>query len=213
MMEMKNISVLLVDDHAVVRWGMRTLIEKKPEFSVCGEAATLAEAYEKVETLKPDIVLLDVKLPDGDGASGCREMKKISPDTKIIILTAYTDDLILLETIRAGADGYLLKNIDSKAIISAIENVAKGISILDPSMVGRVMEVVRGSREVSEELTIQERNILDLIGLGKTNKEIAEELFIAEKTVRNYVSKIMKKINVTNRTEAAIFWSKQKSLK
>ncbi|MBB6216191.1 DNA-binding NarL/FixJ family response regulator [Anaerosolibacter carboniphilus] len=212
-MEMKNIRILLVDDHAIVRWGMSTLIEKKQGYLVCGEAATLAEAYEKVETLKPEIVLLDLKLPDGDGATGCRQIKKISPNTKIIVLTAFADDLLLLETIKAGADGYLLKNIDSKAILSAIENVAKGESILDPAMIGKVMNVVRGNSEMTEELTSQERNILDLIRLGKTNKEIAEELFIAEKTVRNYVSRIMRKINVSNRTEAAIYWSKQKSLK
>lgn len=210
---MKNIRILLVDDHAIVRWGMSTLIEKKQGYLVCGEAATLAEAYEKVETLKPEIVLLDLKLPDGDGATGCRQIKKISPNTKIIVLTAFADDLLLLETIKAGADGYLLKNIDSKAILSAIENVAKGESILDPAMIGKVMNVVRGNSEMTEELTSQERNILDLIRLGKTNKEIAEELFIAEKTVRNYVSRIMRKINVSNRTEAAIYWSKQKSLK
>jgi DNA-binding NarL/FixJ family response regulator len=212
-METNNIRILLVDDHAIVRWGMSTLIEKKQGYLVCGEAATLAEAYEKVETLKPDIVLLDLKLPDGDGATGCRQIKKISPNTRIIVLTAFADDLLLLETIKAGADGYLLKNIDSKAILSAIENVAKGASILDPAMIGRVMNVFRGNSEMIEELTSQERNILDLISLGKTNKEIAEELFIAEKTVRNYVSRIMRKINVTNRTEAAMYWSKQKSLK
>ncbi|AOT69022.1 response regulator [Geosporobacter ferrireducens] len=212
-MEAKSIKVLLVDDHAIVRWGISTLIEKKPGFVVCGEAGSLTEAYQKMEALKPEIVLLDLKLPDGDGATGCRQIKKISPDTKIIVLTAYADDLLLLETIKAGADGYLLKNIDSKAIISAIENVAKGASILDPAMVGKVMNVVRTNSEFTEGLTVQEQKILDLIGLGKTNKEIAEELFIAEKTVRNYVSKIMKKIDVTNRTEAALYWSKQKSLK
>ncbi|MFT9493528.1 response regulator [Anaerosolibacter sp.] len=212
-METKSIRILLVDDHAIVRWGMSTLIEKKQGYQVCGEAASLAEAYDKVETLKPHIVLLDLKLPDGDGATGCRQIKKICPNAKIIVLTAFADDSLLLETIKAGADGYLLKNIDSKAILTAIDNVANGESILDPAMIGKVMSAVRSNSEITEELTSQERNILDLIRLGKTNKEIGDELFIAEKTVRNYVSRIMRKINVTNRTEAAIYWSKQKSLK
>jgi len=208
-----NIRLLLVDDHSIVRCGIRSLIERNPGLEVCGEAATLSEAYEKVKRFIPDIVLLDIKLPDGDGANGCREIKKIQPGVKVIILTAYGEDAIVMEAIKAGIDGYLLKNIDSKTIVSAIQDVAKGISILDPTIISKVLNVVKRNDSVFEKLSPQECGILDLISLGRTNREIGEELFIAEKTVRNYVSKIMRKINVTNRTEAATFWLRQKSLK
>lgn len=209
----KKIRILLVDDHAIVRYGIRSLIERNLGFEVCGEAGTLAEAYEKVRALKPNIVLLDIKLPDGDGANGCREIKKISPESKVIILTAFAEDSILIEAIRSGIDGYLLKNIDSKTIISSLSDVAKGLSILDPAVLGKVMSAVKRKEDTLEQLTSQECTILDLISLGKTNKEIGQELFVAEKTIRNYVSKIMRKVNVNNRTEAAMYWSRQKSLK
>ncbi|MEL7648280.1 MAG: response regulator transcription factor [Sedimentibacter sp.] len=207
-----NVSIMLVDDHAVVRFGIRSLIEKNQDWFVCGEAETLEKAYELAEQLKPDVVLLDIKLPDGDGATGCRELKKIVPNVKIIILTAYSDDYIVAEAVKAGADGYLLKNIDSRGIISAIENVIKGSSILDNTMVGSLFNIVKKNQQL-EELTPQEKNILQMISLGKTNKEISKELFLAEKTVRNNVSRILKKINVTNRTEAALYYMKQMSLK
>lgn len=209
----KELKVLLVDDHSIVRWGIKSIIDKTQGMIVCGESGTLSDAYEKVRELKPDIILLDIRLPDGDGVTGCREIKKISPDTKIIILTAYAEDSIVVESVKSGADGYLLKNIDSKAIITAINDVAQGISVLDPSVVGRVIDAVKRGSNSDSELTVQEKQILDLISVGKTNREIGEEMFIAEKTVRNYVSRIMKKINVTNRTEAAMYWQRQKSLK
>lgn len=210
---MKNdVSILLVDDHAVVRFGIRSLIEKNSGWFVCAEAETLGSAYELAEKLKPDVVLLDIKLPDGDGAVGCREIKKIVPNVKIIILTAYSDDSIIAEAVKSGADGYLLKNIDSKGIITAIENVIKGASILDTAMVGSLFNIVKKNEQL-EELTAQEKTILQLISMGKTNKEISRELFLADKTVRNIVSRILKKINVTNRTEAALYYIKQMSLK
>lgn len=212
-MHKKNISVLLIDDHAIVRCGIRSLIERNPGLEVCGEAENLQEAYLKVSDLKPDIALLDIKLPDGDGAAGCREIKKISPETKVIILTAFAEDAIILEAVKAGAEGYLLKNIDSKNIIAAIRDVASGKPALDASIISKVLNVVKGGQPVDDSLTPQERNILELISQGKTNKEIGLELFISEKTVRNNVSKILRKINVNNRTEAAIYWSRQKSLR
>lgn len=212
-MQKKNISVLLVDDHAIVRCGIRSLIERNSGLEVCGEAANLQEAYHKVSDLKPDIVLLDIKLPDGDGAAGCREIKKISPETKVIILTAFAEDAIVLEAVQAGAEGYLLKNIDSKSIITAIRDVAAGKPALDASIINKVLDIVKGKHPVDDSLTPQERNILELVSQGKTNKEIGQELFISEKTVRNNVSKILRKINVNNRTEAAIYWSRQKSLR
>ncbi len=212
-MEQKSIRLLLVDDHSIVRWGIRSLIDRTPGLSVCGEAGSLNEAYEKVKELQPDIVLLDIKLPDGDGTAGCREIKKINEAIKVIILTAYAEDSIVLETVKSGADGYLLKNIESKTIIKAIKDVIAGTSVLDASVVGKVMNVVKRSGDSIDSLTPQEVKILEYISQGKTNKEIGDALYIAEKTVRNNVSRIMKKINVTNRTEAAIYWSRQKSLR
>ena len=210
---MNQIRLLLVDDHSIVRLGIKSLLERNEGFIVCGEAENLADAYKKVQEMKPDIVLLDMKLPDGDGAAGCREIKKLNSDVKVIMLTAYAEDSIVLETVRAGADGYLLKNIDSKTIVSAIKAVYSGTSFLDASIINKVMKAVKGNNEIDTLLSPQEKKILELISLGKTNKEIGEALFIAEKTVRNTVTKIMRKINVTNRTEAAIYWSRQMSLK
>lgn len=213
MMEVNRVGILLVDDHAIVRCGIRSLIEKNNKWYVCGEAENLSEAYKKTEELKPDLVLLDIKLPDGDGAAGCKEIKKRSPNTKVIILTAYAEDNILSEAVNSGADGYLLKNIDSKGIISAIESVIDGASVLDTSVVGNVFNIVKRSTQLEETFTSQEIDILSLVAQGKTNKEIGREIYLAEKTVRNNVSKILKKINVSNRTEAALYWSNRKSLK
>ncbi|SES97832.1 two component transcriptional regulator, LuxR family [Natronincola peptidivorans] len=212
-MQKKNISVFLVDDHAIVRCGIRSLIERNSGLEVIGEAGNLQEAYDKVSELMPDIILLDIKLPDGDGAAGCREIKKLCPDAKVIILTAFAEDSIVIEAVKAGAEGYLLKNIDSKNIINAIRDVASGKPVLDASVMGKVLNVVKANNTTDDILTPQEKNILELVSQGKTNKEIGEALFISEKTVRNNVSRILRKINVSNRTEAAIYWSKQMSLK
>lgn len=212
-MKNKIIKVLLIDDHSVVRLGIRALIEKNLDMKVCGECGTLEDAYKKTKEFEPDVVLLDIKLPDGDGVMGCREIKKIYPQTKVIILTAYGEDSLIVEVIKAGSDGYLLKNIDSKIIISSIREVIKGNSILDPKVINKVLGLLKSKEDVDTNLTQQEQNILSLISEGKTNKEISKEIFIAEKTVRNYMSKILKKINVTNRTEAALYWIRQKSLK
>jgi two-component system, NarL family, response regulator DevR len=210
-MEKKWIRILLVDDHQIVRFGIRSLIEITEGLEVCGEAENLQTAYHKVAALAPDVVLLDIKLPDGDGAAGCREIKKLSPNTKVIILTAYAEDSIVLEAVMAGAEGYLLKNIDSSNIIAAIRDVAAGKSALGGEITSKVMNALKLDQGESRELTPQEKNILELVSQGKTNKEIGETLYIAEKTVRNNVSRILKKINATNRTMAAIYWAKHKS--
>jgi DNA-binding NarL/FixJ family response regulator len=211
-MSNSKIKVLLVDDHAVVRYGIRSIIEKNPLIEVCGEAESLTETYEKAEIYKPDVVLLDMKLPDGDGVKGCIKLKGIIPDIKVIILTAYADDHIVVEAVKAGIDGYLLKNIEGQAIAKAIIDVYKGISVIDPKLSHNLIKIIQ-KNDLEYPLSPQERNIMELISQGKTNKDIAEALFLSEKTVRNNVSKIMKKINVNNRTEAAIFWNRQKSLK
>jgi DNA-binding NarL/FixJ family response regulator len=210
----KPVRVLIVDDHAVVRVGMRSLLEKSDTILVCGEAGTLEETYKMVKTYKPDVVLLDMKLPDGDGAHGCKEIKALHPEAKVIILTAYSEEYTLMEAIKAGVDGYLLKNIDSGAIILAINNVIKGEATLDKSVTNSVFNHIRDSSINHDSgLTDKEKAILELISYGKTNKEIATILFISEKTVRNYASAIMKKINVNNRTEASRYWIGQKYLK
>ncbi len=209
-MQKKAINILLVDDHAIVRYGIRSLIERTEGVEVCGEAENLQEAYHKVSELVPDIVLLDIRLPDGDGAAGCREIKKLAPEVKVIILTAYAEDSIVLEAVRAGAEGYLLKNIDSNNIITAIRDVAEGKPALGDTIASQVMNALKMDRKETEDLTPQEKNILELVSQGKTNKEIGEVLYISEKTVRNNVSKILKKINATNRTMAAIYWSNRR---
>ena len=209
-MQKKAINILLVDDHAIVRYGIRSLIERTDGVEVCGEAENLQEAYHKVSELEPDIVLLDIRLPDGDGAAGCREIKKLSPGVKVIILTAYAEDSIVLEAVRAGAEGYLLKNIDSNNIITAIRDVAEGKPALGDTIASQVMNALKMDRKETEDLTPQEKNILELVSQGKTNKEIGEVLYISEKTVRNNMSKILKKINATNRTMAAIYWSNRR---
>lgn len=213
-MSNEKIRVFLVDDHTVVRLGIKSLIEKNPGMLVCGEAETLKETYQKLMDFNPDIVLLDIKLPDGSGVGGCKKIKNISPKTKVIILTAYAENHIIMDCIKAGAEGYLLKNADGKTIITAIEDVFKGKSVLDHSVTDIVFNQVKGVNiNIDSNLTQQEQGILEYICQGKTNREIGEYLFISEKTVRNYVSRIMSKINVVNRTEAAAYWSEQKSLK
>ncbi|OGO76722.1 MAG: hypothetical protein A2Y23_05595 [Clostridiales bacterium GWB2_37_7] len=212
-MSKSKIKVLLVDDHSVVRYGIRSIIEKNPLIEVCEEAESLSDMYMKAESLKPDVVLLDMKLPDGDGVTGCIKLKSISADVKVIILTAFADENIVYEAVKAGIDGYLLKNIEGKVIAKAIIDVYQGMSIIDPTISHKLMKIIQKGNVIEQPLAPQERNILELISQGRTNKEIAEALFLSEKTVRNNVSKIMKKMNVNNRTEAAMLWSRQKSLK
>lgn len=212
-MSKSNIKVLLVDDHAVVRYGIRSILDKFPSIQVLGEAGSLNEAYEKAENLKPDVILLDMKLPDGDGVTGCIRLKSIIPNVKVIILTAFAEENIVYEAVKAGIDGYILKNIEGQAIINAITDSYKGVTVIDSSISDKLVKIIQKGNESDYSLAPQDRNILELISQGCTNKEIADALFLSEKTVRNNVSKIMKKINVNNRTEAAMFWSRQKSLK
>ncbi len=212
-MNKPKIRVLLVDDHSVVRYGIRSIIEKNSSIEVCGEAEDLSDTYHKAEALRPDVILLDMKLPDGDGVTGCIRLKSMQPNVKVIILTAYAEENIVYEAVKAGIDGYLLKNIEGQAITKAIIDVHQGKSIIDPNISQKLMRIIQKGNESEQLLMPQERNILELISQGRTNKEIADTLYLSEKTVRNNMSKIMKKINVNNRTEAAIYWSRQKSLK
>lgn len=208
-MNQRLIKIFLVDDHTVVRMGIRSIFERHENFIVCGEADSLNETYDKIKELKPDVILLDWKLPDGNGMEGCINIKNIIPNVKIVILTAYSQEHIVLDTIKAGADGYLLKNIDSRTIVKAAQDVYSGRSVLDAAVTEILINKVTDKNQ-NNNFSQQEKQILELLSIGRTNREIGKELELAEKTVRNYVSRLMKKIGVTNRTEAAIFWSQNK---
>jgi two-component system, NarL family, response regulator DevR len=207
---MTNLRILLVDDHEVVRLGLRSLIEHHPNFEVVAEAASANEAIEKAMQHQPDIVLMDIRLVGSSGIEACQEIKARLPQTKVIMLTSYAEDEMLFAAIRAGATGYVLKQIGSDALIRSIESAARGEAALDPSLTQRLFSEMRRSIEREEhaafsELTPQEMQVLGQIADGKTNREIAEALFLSEGTVRNYVSSILSKLNVSNRAEAAAY--------
>ena len=202
--------LLLVDDHEVVRLGLKALLEQNLQFEVVGEAGTAKEAMEQVGRLRPDIVLMDIRLPGASGIDACEEIIKNYPDTRVIMLTSYAEDEMLFSAIRAGASGYILKQVGSDDLMRAIEAVGRGEALLDPAVTQRVFQEVR--RAVKEEeasafasLSTQEKHVLLLVSEGKTNREIAKSLFLGEGTVRNYVSSILSKLNVSNRAEAAAY--------
>jgi two-component system response regulator DevR len=202
--------ILLVDDHEVVRLGLKSLLDRHPQFDVAGEASTAREAIEMVNNLKPDVVVMDIRLPGTSGIEACEEITNRFPDTRVIMLTSYAEDEMLFSAIRAGASGYILKQIDSEDLVRAIEAVGRGEALLDPAVTQRVFQEVR--RAVKEEeasafahLSQQEKHVLLLVSEGKTNREIAKALFLGEGTVRNYVSSILSKLGVNNRAEAAAY--------
>src|SRR5581483_3222801 len=209
-----QVRVMLVDDHEVVREGLRTLIGKNKGLIVVAEAATMAEAIETAARAKPDVVIMDVRLPDGSGVEACRTIRETRPDTKVIMLTSYADDEALFASIVAGAAGYLLKQTRGQAVIDAITSVAQGRSLLDPDVTGKVLERVRRGREEDDpafaSLTDQERKVLEQLAEGKTNREIGEVLFLSEKTVKNYVSRILDKLGLSRRAEAAAYMAKRR---
>jgi two-component system response regulator DevR len=204
-----SIRVLLVDDHVVTRVGLRTLLTGFSQILVVGEAGSVASAITEASRLKPDVILLDVRLPDGNGFDACREVQKLGLEARILILTSYADDETIFESIAAGADGYLLKEIDADGLVRAIENVAAGRSILDPAITRRVLSRVRlPAAEAEPEnklnlLSAQERRVLSLVAQGKTNKEIAAEMGLSDKTVKNYLSNTLDKLKVSRRSQAA----------
>jgi two-component system, NarL family, response regulator DevR len=202
--------IILVDDHEVVRLGLKALLEHHPQFEVVGEAGTAKEAIEQVTQHRPDIVLMDIRLPGASGIEACEEITTNYPETKVIMLTSYAEDDMLFSAIRSGASGYVLKQIGGDDLIRAIEAVGRGESMLDPAVTQRVFQEVR--RAVKEEeasafanLSTQEKHVLSLVSEGKTNREIAKALFLGEGTVRNYVSSILSKLGVSNRAEAAAY--------
>lgn len=210
-----SVAILLVDDHEVVRMGLRTLLERRPGFSVVGEAGTVAEAISAASQTRPDVIVMDIRLPDGNGVEACREIRGELPETKVIMLTSYADDEAVYGSIMAGASGYLLKQARGQNLAEAIERVARGESLLDPSVTEKVLTRMRalasGKSDELASLTEQERKIVGLIAEGKTNKEIAAEVFLSDKTVKNYVSSILSKLNLRRRSEAAAFIAQRKT--
>ncbi len=202
------IRVFLLDDHEVVRRGLRELLESESDLEVVGEAGTAEEALSRIPPLRPDVAVLDVRLPDGDGVEVCREVRSRHPEIRCLILTSFSEDEALFHAIMAGASGYLLKQIKGTDLVDAVRRVAAGQSLLDPSVTAAVLERVRNGPETDERLarlTDQERRILELIADGLTNRQIAEQVHLAEKTVKNYVSNILTKLGMERRTQAAVF--------
>jgi DNA-binding NarL/FixJ family response regulator len=208
--------LLVVDDHEVVRQGLVAVLDRRDGFQVVAEAGTVAEAIEQARRHQPEIVIMDVRLPDGSGIEACREIRAEFPTTRVVMLTSYPDEEAVLSAIVAGASGYLLKQIRARDLVSALESVGRGESLLDPAVTEKVLERIRriatGSQEADElsQLTGQERKILLLVAEGMTNKEIAAEIFLSDKTVKNYVSSILAKLNLERRAQAAAFVAKHR---
>ncbi|MDI9883365.1 response regulator transcription factor [Streptomyces sp. HNM0645] len=199
-----------MDDHEVVRRGVRDLLNDEPDFTVVGEAGTAEQALMRVPALRPQVAVLDVRLPDGDGVTVCRELRSRMPELSCLILTSFDDEEALLDSIMAGASGYVLKQIQGTDLVSAVRTVAAGQSLLDPSATTRLMTRLRQARAPEPEpgalpgLTDREREILALIGEGLTNRQIGQRLYLAEKTVKNHISRLLAKLGVERRIQAAV---------
>ena len=207
----KPITVFLLDDHEVVRRGVRELLESEADIVVVGEAATAMEALHRVPALRPQVAILDVRLPDGDGVSVCRELRSELPELACLMLTSFADDEALFQAIMAGAAGYLLKEVGAADILGAVRTVAMGGSLLDPRTTVLLMDRLRHDVAKEDPLSVlseQERKVLDLIGEGLTNRQIGERMFLTEKTVKNYVSNLLGKLGMQRRTQAAAFVAK-----
>ncbi|WP_433169378.1 response regulator [Kribbella sp. CA-247076] len=205
------ITVFLLDDHEVVRLGLRQLLEAEPDVEVVGEASTAEQAVTRIPALRPDVAVLDVRLPDGDGITVCREVRSVMDEPPAcLMLTSFSDDEALFTAIMAGAAGYLLKQVSGTDLVGAVRRLAAGESLLDPAMTTAVLERLRNPVDEDDDpryrsLTEQERRILDEIAAGKTNRQIAQSMFLAEKTVKNYVSGLLRKLDMERRTEAAVY--------
>lgn len=206
--EAGRIRVFLLDDHEIVRRGVRDLLEESGRIEVVGEAGTAAEAISRIPPTRPQVAVLDVRLPDGNGVEVCREIRSRHPEIQCLMLTSFNDDEALFQAIMAGAAGFLLKQIKGPDIVDAIERVASGQSLLDPAVTARVLERLRTPPEEDERLaslTGQERKVLELIAEGLTNRQIGERIHLAEKTVKNYVSNLLAKLGMERRTQAAVY--------
>jgi two-component system, NarL family, response regulator DevR len=204
------IRVMIVDDHEVVRQGLRAMLEAAGDVVVAGEAARVQESVEVAEAVRPDVVVMDVRLEDGSGIEATREIRARRPDTKVVMLTSFADDEALFASIMAGASGYVLKQVRGGDLLQSIRTVARGGSLLDPAVTGAVLDRLRKGKHLLKDeklarLSPQEERILALVADGRTNKEIGDELHLAEKTVKNYVSSILSKLEVARRAEAAAY--------
>ena len=202
------IRVFLLDDHEVVRRGIAELLDAVPDFEVVGEAGTAAQALARVRAVRPDVALLDGRLPDGSGIDVCREIRSELPGTYCLILTSYDDQDAVLAAVLAGASGYVLKEVRTAGLVDAIRQVAQGRSLIDPALIAQVMDRVRAGNPTDNRLAAlspREREVLDLIADGLTNRQIGERMFLAEKTVKNYVSSLLSKLGMERRTQAAVF--------
>ncbi len=211
----RTLTLLVVDDHEVVRQGLSAMLDRRPGFQVVAEAANVAEALDAARRFQPDLVVMDVRLPDGSGIEACREIRAELPETRVVMLTSYPDEEAVLAAIIAGASGYLLKQVRARDLVAALEAVGRGESLLDPAVTGKVLERMRriATSDQPDELaslTQQERRILALVAEGKTNKEIAAEVFLSDKTVKNYVSSILAKLNLERRAQAAAYVARLK---
>ena len=205
------IRVYLLDDHEVVRQGLKALLEASGDIEVVGESSTATEAASRIPALRPDVAVLDARLPDGSGIEVCRTVRAVDPSIRGLILTSYDDDEALFAAIMAGASGYVLKEIKGSDLVSAVRQVAAGNSLIDPSLTAKVLERVRNPPSTAPELadlTEQEMKLLGFIAEGLTNRQIGERMFLAEKTVKNYVSSILAKLGLERRTQAAVLASK-----
>jgi two-component system response regulator DevR len=206
------VRIFLVDDHEVVRRGVRDMLEAEDDFEVVGEAGTVQDALNRIGSAMPDVAVLDVRLPDGNGVELCRELRILHPHVACLMLTSFDDDEALFEAIVAGAAGYVLKQVKGHDIVEAIRQVGAGRSLIDPRMAARVMERLRNGASEDPKvasLSNQERRILELLADGMTNRQIAAEMFLAEKTVKNYVSNLLAKMGMSRRTEAAVYAARQ----
>ncbi|MEX0581208.1 MAG: response regulator transcription factor [Mycobacterium sp.] len=205
------VTVFLVDDHEVVRRGLIDLLSSDPDLDVIGEAGTAAQAMAQIPALRPDVAVLDVRLPDGNGIELCRDLLSAMPDLRCLMLTSFTSDEAMLDAILAGASGYVVKDIKGMELARAIKEVGAGRSLLDNRAAAALMSKLRGAAERTDPLsglTDQEKVLLNLLGEGLTNKQIAARMFLAEKTVKNYVSRLLAKLGMERRTQAAVFVSK-----
>ncbi len=209
----RPLRIMVVDDHEVVRQGLVALLDRREGLDVVAQAGTVAEAIAEAARFEPDLVVMDVRLPDGSGIEACREIRAARPATRVIMLTSYPDEEAVLSAIIAGASGYLLKQVRGRDLVAALEAVGRGESLLDSAVTEKVLQRVRnaasgGAADELSDLTAQERKILMLVAEGKTNKEIATDVFLSDKTVKNYVSSILSKLNLQRRTQAAAFVAK-----
>ncbi|NYG54407.1 response regulator [Nocardioides perillae] len=211
-MTTRPIRVFLLDDHEVVRQGLRTLLEAAGDIEVVGEAGLAADAIARIPALRPDVAVLDARLPDGSGIDVCREVRSLDPSIHALVLTSYDDDTALFAAIMAGASGYVLKQVSGPSLVESLRRVAEGQSLIDPALMAKVLDRVRHGDQAEQpelaDLTEREREILALIAEGMTNRQIGEQLFLAEKTVKNYVSSLLAKLGLERRTQAAVLAAK-----